>query len=250
MAAEMRAKDVEGGAGLVQLTRLERQVERGSLFTHTALSSNAERINAAESFLYGLIDLLTEKGLLTSEEVFEAAGRVRREMDARGETAGPGVALHVDPERGAGGGEFAAVNCAERMHVCRAVCCKLNFALTAEEVEAGRVKWDLGRPYFIRQESSGFCTHNDRERGRCTVYEDRPGICRHYSCAGDTRIWKDFEKMKLNEEWLAENLAGEARPRLAQAVMLGPADGGRGESGGAGPEGAGTAAGAGEEHER
>lgn len=242
MAAEMTANGVEGGAGLVQLTRLERQVERGSLFTHTALSDNAERIHEAESFLYGLIDLLIEKGLLTPEEVFGSAGRVRDEMDARGETVGPGVALHVDPERGAGGAKFVAVNCAERMHVCKSVCCKLNFALTAEEVEAGKVKWDLGKPYFIRQEASGFCTHNDREQGCCTVYEDRPGICRHYSCAADTRIWKDFEKMELNEEWLAENLSGEVRPRLAQAVMLGPA-------GGAGTEEAGSAARAGEERE-
>ena len=28
--------------------------------------------------------------------------------------------------------------------------------------------------------------------------------------------------MELNEEWLAENLAGESKPRLARALMLRP----------------------------
>lgn len=230
MATEMRANEADAGARLVQLTRLERQVERGSLFTHTALSNNAERIHEVESFLYGVVDVLVAKGLLKGEEVFEAAGRVRREMDEQGETAGPGVALRLDAGRPAGAGEFVAVNCAERMHVCKAVCCKLTFALSADEVEAGRVKWDLGQPYHIRQEASGFCTHNDRARGGCAVYEDRPAVCRNYSCAGDTRIWKDFEKMELNEEWLAENFAGESRPRLARAVMLRPGEAAAGDA--------------------
>jgi hypothetical protein len=32
---------------------------------------------------------------------------------------------------------FVPVNCAERMHVCQAICCRLHFALSAVEVEAG-----------------------------------------------------------------------------------------------------------------
>jgi hypothetical protein len=34
------------------------------------------------------------------------------------------------------------------------------------------------------------------------VYEDRPQVCRAYTCAGDERIWKDFDNMVLNEEFL------------------------------------------------
>ena len=36
-------------------------------------------------------------------------------------------------------------------------------------------------------------------------------MCRRYSCAGDTRIWKDFEAMELNEEWIREHLADRNR---------------------------------------
>jgi Fe-S-cluster containining protein len=198
------------------LDRLERQVERGNLFAHTALSNNAERVNEAEAIVYGLTDLLIEKGAVTADEVFGAATRVRGEMEAKGETIGPGVALRVDEEKG---DSVVPVNCAERIHICKAVCCRLQFALSAEEVESGKVKWDLGRPYHIRQESTGYCTHNDPEKRACRIYHDRPTVCRRYSCAKDERIWKNFEEMELNEEWINENL-GESRPHLARALMF------------------------------
>jgi Fe-S-cluster containining protein len=198
------------------LDRLERQVERGNLFAHTALSNNAERVNEAEAIVYGLTDLLIEKGAITADEVFGAASRVRGEMEAKGETIGPGVALRVDEDKE---DSVAPVNCAERIHICKAVCCRLQFALSAEEVESGKVKWDLGRPYHIRQESTGYCAHNDPEKKSCRIYHDRPTVCRRYSCAKDERIWTNFEEMELNEEWIKENL-GESRPLLARALMF------------------------------
>lgn len=215
------------GEGRSALDRLERQVERGSLFTHTALSNNAERLDEAESILYGLADLMIEKGAVTSDEVFSKAARVREEMAAKGETLGPGVALRVDGDEEDDG--FVPVNCAERIHICKAVCCRLSFALSAEEVEAGEVKWDLGRPYHIRQESTGYCAHNDPSKRSCLVYHDRPSVCRKYSCAKDERIWKNFDEMELNEKWIEENL-GESRPRLARALMIRPGDAGRPKS--------------------
>lgn len=130
---------------------------------------------------------------------------------------GPGVALRVDGDEE--GDDFVPANCAERIHVCKAVCCRLSFALSAGEVEAGKVRWDLGRPYYIRQESEGYCTHNDQNGRSCGIYHDRPAVCRRYSCARDGRISKDFDEMELNEEWIAENL-GESRPRLARAMMI------------------------------
>ena len=204
-------------SGESSLDRLERQVERGSLFTHTALSDNADRINEAEFMVYGLVDLLIEKGAVKSDEVFRAAARVQDEMEAKGETIGPGVALRVDEAEEKD--DFVPVNCAERIHICKAVCCKLQFALSAEEVESGNAKWDLGRPYFARKESTGYCTHNDPEKKSCQIYDDRPTVCRRYSCAKDERIWKNFEEMELNEEWINENL-GESRPLLARALMF------------------------------
>src|SRR5437763_332825 len=78
------------------LACLERQMERGSLFTHTILSRNADRIHEIESFLYGIIDVLIEKGMLTQDELLQSAGAVRQEMEEKGQTIGPGIALRIE----------------------------------------------------------------------------------------------------------------------------------------------------------
>jgi Fe-S-cluster containining protein len=197
------------------VTQLERQVERGSFFTHTALGENHMRLNEVASFTYGLIDALMAKGVVSSAEVGEATQHVREQLI--GEEPGIGVALRVE-EPEATQRPPAQVDCAARMHICHAVCCKLDFALSQSEVESGEIKWDLGRPYFIRHEADGHCTHIDRKTNSCNVYAKRPAVCRGYSCAGDERIWKDFEKMQLNDEWLAENLS-ELRPRALRVLM-------------------------------
>lgn len=200
---------------------LERQVERGSLFTHTALSGLAQRTFETESIVLGLVDVLLGKGVIDEESLTAAANDARDAMDERGETTLPGIQLRIDsPEIE---NQTVEVDCAARMHVCHAICCKLNFALTGPEIEGGKVKWDLGRPYLIRHDEEGFCTHCSRETGACGVYEDRPQICRAYSCAGDTRIWKDFDNMVLNDEWLEENLIEEGPRLVATAMVLQPA---------------------------
>jgi Fe-S-cluster containining protein len=97
------------------------------------------------------------------------------------------------------------VDCSARIQICQAVCCKLDFALTREEVLAGRVQWDLARPFFVGRATNGYCVHNDRRTGGCGVYANRPAVCKRWSCANDARIWNDFEQLELNVEWLSAN---------------------------------------------
>jgi hypothetical protein len=52
----------------------------------------------------------------------------------------------------------------------------------------------------------------------CLAYEDRPAPCRRYTCANDERIWKDFERMELNTEWIEANLT-PSEPRLLHAML-------------------------------
>jgi Fe-S-cluster containining protein len=198
------------------LDELERQVERSGFFAHSSLSRQAERINEIESFLYGLVDTLILKGIVDKEDFEETVRKVREEVIEKQEYLHAGVAVRGNE---LSENVFTPVNCEERMHICQAVCCKLNFALSVEEIESGKIRWDLGQPYFIRHNKNGYCCHVDGESKGCTIYADRPSVCRKYSCANDTRIWKDFEKMELNHEWIDENLQ-EQRVRLKAIYMI------------------------------
>lgn len=189
------------------LARLEQQAARGHRFLHHAVSTADRRLAEVESYLYGLANLLLARGLISPEELVEAVGQVTPAIAERAwEATGlHRITLREDPPDQ----PAAPVDCAARLHLCRAACCRLRFALSAPEVESGKVKWDLGQPYFIRQREDGYCTHNDPASGRCTIYADRPGLCRRYSCADDKRIWKDFAQMIPNNEWLEAHLSDE-----------------------------------------
>lgn len=208
-------KPAKAPPGLVQL---ERQVERGNLFAHTALGENAIRLGELEALLHGLTDALLAKGVVNEGEVAAAISKVQAELKQRKDVNG--ARTMVRSEKGQSNPDVPVdVDCSARLHICHAACCRLDFALSVSEVESGKVKWDLGRPYFIRRESDGCCTHLDSVSGTCRIYRNRPGVCKRYSCAGDARIWKDFEKMVLNQEWIDANLSHTTEPHVVAALM-------------------------------
>ncbi len=182
----------------------ERQLERLGFFTQNGFTSQATRINEIEAVLYGLINTLLKDGTINQEKLESISASVKEDIANKKEQFA-GVSFNFD-----GSGEIPnqnnPVNCNERLHICKSICCRLDFALSPEEVEAGKIKWDLGIPYRIRQGSDGYCTHNRKEDRCCGIYNDRPKVCKIYSCAEDKRIWNDFEKMELNEEWIKNNI--------------------------------------------
>lgn len=182
---------------------VENQMIRGQLSTHSTLSKICGRINDLEAFVFGINDALIEKGILSSKFLFSKIESVKKNMMDREETVDAGIAMRVDKEDAV----FQPVNCMERLHICKGICCKLNFPLSQTEVEGGIVKWDLGKPYYIRHRADGYCCHLGAE-GNCSIYANRPTVCKTYSCYGDERIWKDFDQMVLNEEWINDNLEG------------------------------------------
>lgn len=200
-----------------QLVQLERQVERGNLFAHSVLGENRVRLGELELFLHALIDTLLGKGLVTESEMTAGIEKLRSELRERGEL-NQGLVL-IRTENPDESPADVPVDCQARMHVCHAVCCRLHFALSIREVESGMIKWDLGRPYSIRHESNGRCSHLEAQSGRCGVYQNRPGVCRRYSCAGDDRIWKNFQNMELNQEWIDNNLPPALEPRVVHVLM-------------------------------
>lgn len=87
----------------------------------------------------------------------------------------------------------ADIDCASRLHLCRARCCMFTFELTEQDLEEGRISWEVTQPYKIRHEADDYCTHLDRRAGGCTVHAWRPAPCRGFDCRNDPRIWIDFE---------------------------------------------------------
>jgi len=203
-----RSDKVAPGSPIVEL---ERQVERGSMFTQAVFQKSFTRLSLVEAMLGELIDTLMLKGLVVPDELpgataaaAEAEIRAAEHLSDEAESLGwPNVAVRVDPTEPE---PYEPVDCAARMHVCEAVCCKLKFALTSDEIEAGVVKWDIGHPYIIRQNSTGYCCHNESATNGCTIYADRPSLCRRYSCKDDARIWTDFDNMVLNREWIDQHV--------------------------------------------
>lgn len=200
------------------LAELSAQLERGSLFTHTALGENAARLAELQAIVHGLADTLLARGLIDADELATAMRRADDELHERGEQLGPGTRIRVDAEDEPAAPDVR-VDCESRLPICQAVCCRLNFALSVDEIEAGQVSWDLGQPYFIRKREDGHCVHHDAAGKTCGVYANRPGVCRRYSCARDERIWRDFEGRVLNTEWITAHLDTSTRPRV-EAVRM------------------------------
>jgi len=197
---------------------LERQVERGSMFTQAVFQKSFSRLSAVEATVRELVEQLVESGVVAdtrphgsvaTEETKEEQEEQEDQQDPRdSETSSllrwPAIAIRVDPDEP---NVPEPVDCEARLPICKAVCCRLKFALSQEDVEKGQVKWDIGHPYVIRHNGSGYCCHNDPVARTCSVYEDRPTLCRSYSCRHDKRIWSDFEAMVLNQDWIDEHLA-------------------------------------------
>ncbi len=193
------------------------QLERGYKFSHSVIGESMLRTSELQVLLHGLIDTLLAKGITTEAELFTAMQIVRDELAKRDELDWQRAMIRKDATED--NKPVAEVDCKGRLHLCKSACCKLDFALSVLELEAAEIKWDLGRPYFIRHDSGGYCTHLDWATGGCTVYEKRPGVCRNYSCSKDERIWLDFDNMKLNHEWIDANLSGISELVLTDVFM-------------------------------
>ncbi|HEV2860979.1 MAG TPA: YkgJ family cysteine cluster protein [Pyrinomonadaceae bacterium] len=193
-----------GEAPPSQVEELREEVARGFLYAHSRANVNSSKLLEVSAFSYALIELLAERGLITVEELDERKAEVSRRLAEKFAERGMGVALTAEEKDADGAPLNAEIDCEARLHLCHAACCRLRFALTARDVEEGRVKWNLGQPYMIRQGDDGYCHHLDRPSQRCGIYEERPFVCRAYDCRGDKRIWEDFEQRQVSPE--LENL--------------------------------------------
>lgn len=179
-------------------TDLRQAISDGLLYTHSRLNANQRKTLESSSFLYALVELLHEKGLISIEELDARKQVVGQRLKEQLQRDGYG-AMFQDPEYDKYNFPHSAqINCAQRIHLCQASCCRLSFALSKQDVREGIVHWNLGQPYLIEQDADGYCTHMARGTCACTIYAQRPVPCRCYDCRNDQRIWLDFAQMIPN----------------------------------------------------
>ena len=184
------------------LLKIQKDLSSGLLYTHSRINANTSKTLESTSFLYALIELLIEKGILTTEELDERKRQVAERLVKKFVDSGLGL-MYQDPEFDKYTFDHEAdVDCESRLDVCKAVCCKLPFALSKQDVEEGIIRWEFGRPYLIAHEDDGYCVHLDRNTYKCTVREHRTVPCRGFDCRNNKRwhVWDDYEKKILNPE--------------------------------------------------
>lgn len=180
--------------------QLRQEFVGGLLYCHDRENTNTSKTLEVTAFSYALIELLLEKGLITEDELNARKRRVAERLVEKLKDEGTGVMLQqpeIDKYAFEGG---ARIDCENRVHLCRAACCRLRFALSRQDLEEGVVKWELSRPYLIRRGDDGYCGHLERESRGCTIYDHRPVPCRAYDCRADKRIWADFEQRVVSTE--------------------------------------------------
>lgn len=183
-----------------EIVKLRDNIADGLVYVHARLAENTTATLEAKAFLYALIEILIEKNVISIEELDERKHAVAQRLEKKKVEDGVGV-LVQQPEldKYTFDGE-SKIDCASRVHLCKAACCRLPFALSKQDIHEGIIRWDLGHPYIIAQDNAGYCCHLERVSQRCSIRDHRPVPCRAYDCSKDKSIWLDFEKMTINPE--------------------------------------------------
>jgi hypothetical protein len=173
-------------------------VLRGLLYAHHRANANTATLHETSSTLDAVVELLVAEGILDADRLEDARARTAPKRQRQFHERGMAVAMQEfdeSKETFEGGTE---IDCAARVPLCHAACCKLPVALSKEDVEEGILRWELGRPYLLLHDEDHYCHHLNRATQRCGAYCARPIPCRAYDCRHDDRIWLDFDNGIVN----------------------------------------------------
>jgi Fe-S-cluster containining protein len=175
-------------------------IAKGLLYTHVRINDDTAKTLESRSFLYALIELLNEKGLISIEELDTRKNQVAERLVRKFVDSGIGLLYQDTEDDKYTFGHEANVDCLSRLGTCKAICCKFPFALSRQDVNEGIVRWEFSRPYLIAHDSDGYCVHLDRKTYRCTVRDHRPLPCRGFDCHDNEKwhVWLDYEKEIIN----------------------------------------------------
>jgi hypothetical protein len=183
--------------GVTPVFALGEIMRRAMQTSYGMISREAVAGIETQTTVEAIADLLVAKGVVTAEEVAAqreiASKRVHAERSKN--WAGPWLTM-VPQEKS----PQNLVDCETRYSTCKASCCTFYKVILSEgEVRAGKLLWDLGAPYSLPRGPEGHCAYLDRDSLKCTVWADRPHVCRGYTCTNDKEIWQDFDAMVPTE---------------------------------------------------
>src|SRR5262245_21405705 len=189
----------------MEATMDNNDLEEGLRFVHVMGMQTKSDVLDATTEVYALAEELIARGVLDLRALEERRARVReRENQRQKSQVYVQVAPSVDKYALT---DLPVIDCAARIPLCQARCCKLMFPLSFQDLDERIVKWDYARPYQIRRREDQYCTHSDETTRACQIYAHRPAVCRTYDCRNDKRIWIDFDKRIPAPE---EALSGDA----------------------------------------
>lgn len=170
----------------------QRDLDGALRFVHALGMLSRDELIEVAARLEAVVTLLAQSGLIRREVVDEVAQRVADERRHQEQHDGIMVRVAHVPDKYALR-DPPDIDCGSLMPLCQGRCCSFLFHLSFQDLDEGSVRWDYERPYQIRTEPDGRCTHQI-EQGRCEVYRQRPATCRSYDCRQDPRVWLDFER--------------------------------------------------------
>lgn len=176
-----------------------REILDGFLYSYRQLDTSAVKLFEASTQLYALIELLLAKGVISVDELEQSKEAVKERMNASFKDADIGVRVRREDVDKYAISCQVKLECENRIHLCQAACCRLAYPLTMQDIREG-VRWSLGRPFLNARGQDGYCVHWDHSDCRCSIYENRPAVCREYDCRQDKRIWLDFDEMVINPD--------------------------------------------------
>jgi Fe-S-cluster containining protein len=90
-------------------------------------------------------------------------------------------------------------HCLDAQKYCKSNCCAMPGTVITEEefqrIGAINPSFVMQNPmdndFEMQRGSDGWCNALDRETGNCTIYEERPNVCRVFHCSQNVqRGWK------------------------------------------------------------
>lgn len=181
------------------LETLEVSLAKGLRFADMLGFINQQELQESQLLIHSLLELLVSKGVIHLHELEDRKKSLSESLAQRNQQATQVQLVETSDKYAVE--KSAVIDCENRIHLCKASCCKLWFALSVQDLDEGVVKWNYAQPYSIAQKPNGYCVHIDQTHGcNCAVYENRPLVCRTYDCREDKRIWLDFDNKISNPE--------------------------------------------------